>query len=384
MIRAVVATTVLAACGGAPRAPNEPSAPAAAAPARCTLAASVPGADAIGALEIGQAVHHPALHIDGDRAVDLGPAFPALVAGGGRIDAVAPAQVDADAAAELAVLFEQGPLQPDGEQRVVRLAVFDCAAGALTLVPDIIDDVADAQQVQLMGAQVVARGAAPPVTSLSILAAYPGMELNLFELVVGRGTPSWPAGTALSSADAVGRLAAFDTGQQALLPGSSLDYYRGEALPGSGWWPQGGDAVYLSLRRDQDPEHDGTTVRPLLVARMTTGGVAAADAEAPAWAFAGVGAMPAWCAAAPAQLACRAIPADTATPLVDAAWIAGVWASAAEARAALTAAGAPAAPAGRWIFLGGFEADAAPADGGLPLGPDGRAPLTQLRLVDGA
>ncbi len=382
MTRGLLAgTLLLGACGG-PATPVVVPSPPAAVPvaASCTLAPTVPGGATISALHVGEALHHPALYIDGDRAADFGPAFPALVDGGGRVDAVAPIQVDADADAELAVLFEQGPLQPEGESRVVRLAVYDCAGGALTLVPEIIDSVAEAQQVQIMGAQAVARPGGPPVTSISILAAYQAMEVSMFEIVVGAGTAAWPVPYASGDqgVSVVGKLGAVDTGRQVLVDGSSLDYYRTDALQGSGWWPAGDDQVFVSLRRDQDSESDGRHAQPEVLARMTAAGIVAEDNGLPAWALAGDGPMPAWCAA----LGCRAIPADSHTPFVGVTWIAGVWSSAGEARAAMAAAGS-AGDVGQWLYLGSFEPDAAPDDGGLPLGPGGKAPLTELTLVDG-
>lgn len=364
---------MLAACGG-----STPTTSAPATPADDALACKVvaPGGDRLAALRIGDALHHPALHLGADASYDFFSTFPELTRDGARIDAVSPAQVDADATLELAVLFEQAPLSPDGEPRVVRLAFYDCDGGALTLMPEVVDTIGEALQVQVMGGQRVARPGGGEVTSLSILAAHQAMEVSMYEFVVGAATPAWPSHDPDGAAR--GELAAFDTGSQFLVGG--LDYARGEAAPGSGWLPDDGAMTYVSLHREQSEGSDASVATPRRLATMTAAGVSAADQRAPGWLLVGDGPMPAWCAAAPAQLGCRQVPAD-ASPHVAADWIAGLWSSPAAIRAALAAAGAPERPAGKWVYLGEFDPAVGPDDpAGLPSGPDGKPPLTRLPL----
>jgi hypothetical protein len=335
-----------------------------------------PGGDRLAALRVGDAIHHPALNIDRATAYDFFSTFPELTRDGARIDAVTPAQVDGDPTLELAVLFEQAPLQPDGEPRVVRLAFYDCDGGALTLMPEIVDTIGEAVQVQVMGGQRVARPGGGEVTSLSILAAHPAMEVSMYEFVVGAATPAWPSHDPDGAAR--GELAAFDTGSQFLVDG--LDYARGEAIAGSGWLPDDGAMTYVSLHREQSEGSNPDVASPRRVATMTAAGVSAADAQAPGWLLVGDGPMPAWCGAAPAQLGCRQV-AVGASPHVAADWIAGVWSAPAAIRAALAAAGAPERPPGRWVYLGEFDPAVGPDDpAGLPVGPDGKPPLTSLPL----
>ena len=369
-----ISAGLAAGCGSNATAPTTTPPPAVDEARACKVIA--PGSDRLAALEVGDAIHHPALSIDSDIAYDFFSTFPEITREGGRIDAVTPAQLDGDPQLELAVLFEQAPLQAAGDERVVRLAFYDCADGLLTQLPEVVDSIGQGIQVQVMGGQRIEKPGGGELTSLSILAAHQAMEVTMYEFVIGAATPAWPSLDPDGAAR--GKLAVFDTGSQFLVSG--LDYARGEAVPGSGWLPDDGAMTYVSLHREQSEESNPDVASPRRVATMTAAGVSAAGSLAPGWLLLGTGPAPAWCTGAPTELGCRVIAAD-ASPHVDADWVAGVWSSPAAIRAALTAAGAPAAPPGRWVYLGGYDPAVAPDDPmALPDGPDGKPPLTAIPL----